>query len=127
MSAASELGLRRARKACADEARLALKVEGRRWRLNGIGADRRRAWVGRGVDRTRLFPRPVKPPVGLLTKGWQGPALVAIQPGAGEREHPGEGVPGGCGIPEHAKLLLTLPDGQPVTPRWRVSGGPPPT
>jgi hypothetical protein len=25
----------------------------------------------------------------------------------------GEGVPGGCGIPEHAKLLLTLPDGQP--------------
>jgi len=22
-------------------------------------------------------------------------------------------VPGGCGIPEHAKLLLTLPNGQP--------------
>jgi ribosomal protein L3 len=22
-------------------------------------------------------------------------------------------VPGGCGIPEHAKLLLTLPDDQP--------------
>ena len=22
-------------------------------------------------------------------------------------------MPGGCGIPEHAKLLLTLPNGQP--------------
>ena len=38
--------------------------------------------------------------------------MAAIQQGQAA-EGPGEGVPGGDGIPEHAKLLLTLPNGQP--------------
>lgn len=56
---------------------------------------------GPGLARTRCAPRTGKllvapPPCKDLDGSW-----------------PRKGVPGGDGIPEHARLLLTLPNGQP--------------